>query len=79
MTQRFQIVILIVLTVTIYIATAGRPSLLDDADASHAMAAHAMLERGDWAVLHMNGMDRVGEWAIALENAQALSRGGSAR
>jgi 4-amino-4-deoxy-L-arabinose transferase-like glycosyltransferase len=56
MTQRLQIVILIVLTVTIYIATSARPSLLDDADASHAMAAQAMLERGDWAVLHMNGI-----------------------
>ena len=56
MTQRLQIVILIVLTVTIYIATAARPSLLDDADSSHAMAAQAMLERGDWAVLHMNGI-----------------------
>jgi 4-amino-4-deoxy-L-arabinose transferase-like glycosyltransferase len=56
MTQRFQIVILIALTATIYIATAARPSLLDDADSSHAMAAQAMLERGDWAVLHMNGI-----------------------
>src|SRR4029453_11015333 len=56
MTQRLQIVVLLVLTVTIYIGTAARPSLLDDADASHAMAAQAMLERGDWAVLHMNGV-----------------------
>ena len=56
MTQRFQIVILLVLTGTIYIATAARPSLLDDADASHALAARAMLERGDWAVLHINGV-----------------------
>ena len=56
MTRRLQIVILIVLTVTIYIATAARPSLLDDADASHALAARAMLERGDWAVLHINGV-----------------------
>ena len=56
MTQRLQFGILIVLTVTIYIATAARPSLLDDADSSHAMAAQAMLERGDWAVLHMNGI-----------------------
>jgi hypothetical protein len=56
MTQRLQIVVLLVLTVTIYVATAARPSLLDDADASHAMAAQAMLDRGDWAVLHMNGV-----------------------
>jgi 4-amino-4-deoxy-L-arabinose transferase-like glycosyltransferase len=56
MTPRLQIVILIVLTVTIYIATAARPSLLDEADASHALAARAMLEHGDWAVLHINGV-----------------------
>src|SRR5262245_20195910 len=54
MTRRLQIVILTVLTVSIYVGTAARPSLLDDADASHALAARAMLERGDWAVLHVN-------------------------
>jgi len=56
MTRRLQIVILLVLTVTIYIAAAARPSLLDDADAAHALAARAMLEQGDWAVLHINGV-----------------------
>jgi 4-amino-4-deoxy-L-arabinose transferase-like glycosyltransferase len=56
MTKRLQIVILLVLAVSIYIATAGWPALLDDADASHALAARAMLERGDWAVLHINGI-----------------------
>jgi 4-amino-4-deoxy-L-arabinose transferase-like glycosyltransferase len=56
MTQRLQIVVLLVLTVTIYIGTAARPSLLDDADASHALVARGMLERGDWAVLHINGV-----------------------
>jgi len=56
MTRRLQILILLVLTVTIYIAAAARPSLLDDADAAHALAARAMLEQGDWAVLHINGV-----------------------
>ena len=56
MTRRLQIVILLVLTVAIYIATAAHPSLLDDADASHALASRAVLERGDWAVLHINGV-----------------------
>jgi 4-amino-4-deoxy-L-arabinose transferase-like glycosyltransferase len=56
MTKRVQIVILLVLTVAIYVATVGWPALLDDADASHALAARAMLERGDWAVLHINGI-----------------------
>src|SRR5262249_16768816 len=56
MTRRLQILILVILTVTIYVGTAARPSLLDDADASHALASRAMLERGDWAVLHVNGV-----------------------
>jgi 4-amino-4-deoxy-L-arabinose transferase-like glycosyltransferase len=56
MTRRTQIVILLVLTTAIYLATAGWPALLDDADASHALAARALLDRGDWAVLHINGI-----------------------
>src|SRR6185312_1244930 len=56
MTRRAQIVFLLVLTTAIYLATAGWPALLDDADASHALAARALLDRGDWAVLHINGI-----------------------
>jgi 4-amino-4-deoxy-L-arabinose transferase-like glycosyltransferase len=56
MTRRAQIVILFVLTTAIYLATAGWPALLDDADASHALAARALLDRGDWVVLHINGI-----------------------
>jgi len=56
MTRPLQILTLLLLTVTIYVATAARPSLLDDADASHALAARAMLEDGNWAVLHINGV-----------------------
>jgi len=56
MTRRLQIVSLLLLTVSIYVVTAARPSLLDDADASHALAARAVLEDGDWAVLHINGV-----------------------
>jgi 4-amino-4-deoxy-L-arabinose transferase-like glycosyltransferase len=56
MTRLLQIVTLLLLTATIYVATAARPSLLDDADASHALAARAMLEDGNWAVLHINGV-----------------------
>src|SRR5262249_25488434 len=56
MTKRLQLAILLVLTVGVYIGTAGWPALLDDADASHALAARAMVESGDWAVLHINGV-----------------------
>jgi 4-amino-4-deoxy-L-arabinose transferase-like glycosyltransferase len=56
MTQRLQIVVLLILTVTIYLATAAWPALLDDADAAHALAARAIVEHGDWAVLHINGI-----------------------
>ena len=56
MTRPLQIVTLLLFTVSIYVATAARPGLLDDADASHALAARAMLEDGDWAVLHINGV-----------------------
>jgi 4-amino-4-deoxy-L-arabinose transferase-like glycosyltransferase len=32
------------------------PPLLDDADATHAQAAQAMLDTGDWATLHVDGI-----------------------
>lgn len=32
------------------------PPLLDDADATHAQAAQAMLRTGDWVTLHVNGV-----------------------
>src|SRR5262245_13519547 len=56
MTRKAQLLILLALTLAIYIATAAHPSLLDDADASHALASRAMLEDGHWAVLHINGI-----------------------
>jgi 4-amino-4-deoxy-L-arabinose transferase-like glycosyltransferase len=56
MTRPLQILTLVLLTVTIYVVTAARPSLLDDADAAHALAARAVLVDGDWAVLHINGI-----------------------
>ena len=47
---------LLALTAVIYLGTAARPSLLDDADSSHAIVAREMLQSGDWVVMHMNGI-----------------------
>jgi 4-amino-4-deoxy-L-arabinose transferase-like glycosyltransferase len=40
----------------IFLAASATPSLLDDADATHAQAAQAMLHTGDWVTLHVNGI-----------------------
>jgi 4-amino-4-deoxy-L-arabinose transferase-like glycosyltransferase len=50
------LVILFVLTLIIYVGTAARPALLDDADGCHALAAREILDRNDWTVLHVNGI-----------------------
>ena len=40
----------------IYLAALHTPPLLDDADATHAQAARAMVVTGDWVTLHVNGI-----------------------
>jgi 4-amino-4-deoxy-L-arabinose transferase-like glycosyltransferase len=40
----------------LYIGTSFYPSLLDDADASHAVVAREMLTRGDYVTMYMNGL-----------------------
>src|SRR5438128_7762233 len=57
--QRMQwrsVLILIVIALAIYVGSAARPALLDDADGCHALAAHEILQRHDWAVLYINGI-----------------------
>jgi len=56
MTPRLRILILLLLSAGIYIATAAKPSLLDDADASHALVSREMLQRGDWVVMYQDGV-----------------------
>jgi len=56
MTRRFHILSLLALALAIYAGTAATPALLDDADGGHAIVAREMLERGDFAVMHMNGV-----------------------
>jgi 4-amino-4-deoxy-L-arabinose transferase-like glycosyltransferase len=68
------VVLLIVLSAAIYLGNAGFPALLDDADASHAMVSHEMLQRHDWVILYMNGIRYLMKaplhyWAVASSYA----------
>jgi 4-amino-4-deoxy-L-arabinose transferase-like glycosyltransferase len=56
MTSRFHIWLLILLSLAIYLGTAGWPAHTDDADAGHVVASREMLESGDWAVMRINGI-----------------------
>jgi len=40
----------------IYACSLATPPLLDDADATHAQAARAMVQSGDWVTLHIDGV-----------------------
>jgi 4-amino-4-deoxy-L-arabinose transferase-like glycosyltransferase len=40
----------------VFVAALAGPPLLDDADATHAQAAQAMLRTGDWVTLHVDGI-----------------------
>ncbi len=50
------VLILLGLWLILYVAAAFTPPLLDDADATHAQAAQAMLSTGDWVTLHVDGI-----------------------
>ena len=56
MTRRLHILFLLALALAAYAGTAATPALIDDADGGHAIVAREMLERGDFAVMHMNGV-----------------------
>jgi 4-amino-4-deoxy-L-arabinose transferase-like glycosyltransferase len=68
------VILLIALSAAIYLGNAGFPALLDDADASHAMVSHEMLQRHDWVILYMNGIRYLMKaplhyWAVAMSYA----------
>lgn len=70
MRKHLPIALLLAFTVAIFLATSFRPSLLDDADATHAEAAKEMIERDDWVTLHVNGVRYLEKapmlyWAVA--------------
>ncbi len=52
----WQLGFVVLLWSVIYLLSASTPTLLDDADATHAQAAQAMLRTGDWVTLHVNGI-----------------------
>jgi 4-amino-4-deoxy-L-arabinose transferase-like glycosyltransferase len=54
--HRAHLLILLALWLLLYLAAAFTPPLLDDADATHAQAAQAMLSSGDWVTLHVDGI-----------------------
>ncbi|MCG3162431.1 MAG: Undecaprenyl phosphate-alpha-4-amino-4-deoxy-L-arabinose arabinosyl transferase [Acidobacteria bacterium] len=70
MRKHLPIALLLAFTAAIFLATSIRPSLLDDADATHAEAAKEMIERDDWVTLHVNGVRYLEKapmlyWAVA--------------
>jgi len=54
--RRRSVWILLLISAAIYIGSAARPGVLDDADGCHALAAREILQRHDWTVLHINGV-----------------------
>jgi 4-amino-4-deoxy-L-arabinose transferase-like glycosyltransferase len=70
LSPRIHLSLLLLLTALIYVGSAWKPSLQDDADAAHAEAAREMVERGDWVTLHINGVRYLEKaplmyWAVA--------------
>src|SRR5882757_2472468 len=63
-------IIVFLLGTIVYVGNAGFPSLLDDADASHAMVSWEMLQRHNAVILYMNGIRYLMKaplhyWAVA--------------
>jgi 4-amino-4-deoxy-L-arabinose transferase-like glycosyltransferase len=74
LTRGVAVILLLVLSAAIYLGNAGFPPLLDDADASHAMVSHEMLQRHDAVILYMNGIRYLMKaplhyWAVAMSYA----------
>src|SRR5437588_12876696 len=54
--NRWAVAFLFCFSAALYLGTAFYPSLLDDADSSHAVVAREMLARGDYVTMFMNGI-----------------------
>ncbi len=70
MRKHLPVTLLLAFTFIIFAVTSFKPSLLDDADATHAEAAKEMLQRNDWVTLHVNGVRYLEKapllyWAVA--------------
>jgi 4-amino-4-deoxy-L-arabinose transferase-like glycosyltransferase len=65
-------VFLLLLSAAVYLGTASHPALLDDADAAHALVSREMLQRGDYAVMFIDGIRYLMKaplhyWMVALD------------
>jgi 4-amino-4-deoxy-L-arabinose transferase-like glycosyltransferase len=70
--RRWAPLFLLLLSAAVYLGTASNPALLDDADASHALVSREMLQRGDYAVMFLNGVRYLQKapihyWMVALD------------
>ncbi|MBZ5630428.1 MAG: glycosyltransferase family 39 protein [Acidobacteriia bacterium] len=70
--RRWAALFLLLLSAAVYLGTASRPALLDDADASHALVSREMLQRGDYVVMFLNGVRYLQKapihyWMVALD------------
>jgi 4-amino-4-deoxy-L-arabinose transferase-like glycosyltransferase len=70
MQKHLPIILLLLFVFVIFTLISFEPSLLDDADATHARAAREMVARGDWVTLHVNGVRYLEKapllyWAVA--------------
>jgi 4-amino-4-deoxy-L-arabinose transferase-like glycosyltransferase len=54
--RRAHVLTVLALWAAIFAASLGAPALLDDADATHAQAAQAMVDTGDLVTLHVDGV-----------------------
>ena len=73
-TRGATLILLLIFAAVVYLGNAGFPALLDDADASHAMVSHEMLQRHDGVILYMNGIRYLMKaplhyWAVAMSYA----------
>jgi 4-amino-4-deoxy-L-arabinose transferase-like glycosyltransferase len=71
MRKHLPIILLLIFSAAIYIGTAFEPSLADNADATHAIAARGILLRNDGITLYVNGIRYLEKaplmyWLVAL-------------
>jgi 4-amino-4-deoxy-L-arabinose transferase-like glycosyltransferase len=74
LTRGAAVVVLLIFAAVVYLGNAGFPALLDDADASHALVSHEILQRHDGIILYMNGIRYLMKaplhyWAVAASYA----------
>jgi 4-amino-4-deoxy-L-arabinose transferase-like glycosyltransferase len=63
---------LLAIWLVVFFAALFRPSLLDDADSTHANAARAMVQTGDWVTLKVDGIRYLEKpplpyWLVAID------------